>query len=602
MSETLTPPFDATSELLIGSPAARAKLVWFVDFSCVHTRSIRDLIYRSVQRFTPEDVAVEVRVLPEHADRSAELAARAGVAAARQGKYLDMHRALFRRETDYSEETIRMAAEEAGVDIARLMEDLWSDDVSAKLAADRRSAEISQAIDTPVVFIGGRRYRGSWDEEAILEAIQRPLGVRLQLASHDFFRWAASSGLVLVVASIAALLMVNLGFEAEYHRLIQADFGITVAGVPFILPLEAWVNDAWMAIFFLVVGIEIKREVVDGELSSVASASLPILAAIGGMAVPALIFAAINFGLSSQHGWGVPMATDIAFTLGILAMLGSRVPTSLKVFVSALAIADDLGAIVAIALFYGHGFDTGAFLWAIVTFAGMLALNRVRVYAVAPYLMLGAVLWYFTYQSGLHATLAGVLTALAIPSRPSARLDDVAAQTNAILASTSPDGPASHETVEELEGAVLRLRDPGFHLQRWLENWSSYFILPIFAFCNTGIALGGADFSPLQPETMGVIAGLMLGKPIGIVLAVIVATRLGLGRLSAEITFLQLVGAGCLAGIGFTMSIFIASAAFEGDTLGAVKLATMIASIAAAGIGVAIMILADRIKPDIPDP
>jgi NhaA family Na+:H+ antiporter len=331
-------------------------------------------------------------------------------------------------------------------------------------------------------------------------------------------------------------------------------------------------------------------------LSDPARAALPIIGAIGGMVVPALIFAAINWGLPSQHGWGVPMATDIAFTLGILALLGDRVPTSLKVFVSALAIADDLGAILVIAIFYGEGFHGQPFAIAVAIFALMMGLNRGRIYARIPYLILGVALWYFVHESGLHATLAGVLTAAAIPSRRSANIRGVAAQAAAIFEAEmrDPDTPVAHRTLTRLQSAIERLREPGFHLQNALENWSNFLILPLFAFFNTGIHMVGTHFSPTAPEVMGVIAGLALGKPLGIGLSVFVAVRFGLARLSSEISWRQLIGAGSLAGVGFTMSIFIGSASFAGEQLASVKLAILLASLISALIGSVLLWTAPR--------
>ncbi len=351
-----------------------------------------------------------------------------------------------------------------------------------------------------------------------------------------------------------------------------------------------------MALFFLIVGIEIKRELVDGELSTLSSAALPLIAAIGGMLVPAAVYALVNWGEPTIKGWGIPMATDIAFTLGILALLGDKIPTSLKVFVSALAIADDLGAIIVIAVFYGHGFQMDQFLFACLVFSFMITLNIGRVYTPTPYLILGAILWYFTHESGLHATLAGVLTAIAIPSRPSAQIKGVALQASRIFAYElrNPDKPAGTGSVLGLQSIIDRLRDPGFHLQHVLESWSNFLILPLFAFFNTGIIIIGASFSLLQPEVLGVILGPLIGKPLGIFVFVYIAVKLGLARLPAEINWTQILGAGLLCGVGFTMSIFISSAAFQGEQLQSVKLAVLLASVLAAILGTIVLMKASK--------
>ena len=309
--------------------------------------------------------------------------------------------------------------------------------------------------------------------------------------------------------------------------------------------------------------------------------------------MPALIYVAINWNSpDTLHGWGIPMATDIAFTLGIMALLGRRVPTSLKIFVSALAIADDLGAILVIALFYGHGFHMDAFLFGVGILAIMLVLNRARIYSRTPYLLLGVVLWYFVYESGLHATLAGVLTALAIPSRRSASIEGVAEQAASVFEAERANTAIGAGALARLESAVERLREPGFHLQHALEGWSNFLILPLFAFFNTGILIIGSSFALGSPEVLGVMAGLVIGKPLGIFLICYLGVRLGLAKLSPEISWTQVVGAGLLAGVGFTMSIFIGSAAFSGEQLESVKLAILIASLVAGSLGALVLIMA----------
>lgn len=602
MSDALTTDLHPSRDILMTDAGGRARLVWYLDFSCKHTRRIRDVLQRSTGRFGPQNVSMAVRFLPAEGDHiGAEIAARGAIAAAHQGAYGEMHRALFSRPPRYTEALILSIAEVLGLDLGRMKADMWSEATDARLAEDRIVAHAAGVRDTPALFIDGRLYDGAWDETSLTEEVQKPIGVQIRIASLEFFHWAASAGLVLILATVLALITVNIGFHDAYEHLRELPIGLTFGETAFSLPLEMWVNDALMALFFLLVGIEIKREVVDGELSDPSRAALPIFGAIGGMIVPAAIYAAINWGEPTLHGWGVPMATDIAFTLGILALLGDRVPTSLKVFVSALAIADDLGAILVIAVFYGHGFHMQEFAIAMAVFALMVALNRGRIYSRTPYLILGVALWYFIHESGLHATLAGVLTAAAIPSRRSANIQGVAAQTAALFDAElrDPDTPVAHGTLTRLQHAVDRLREPGFHLQNALEHWSNFLILPLFAFFNTGILIVGAHFSLWQPEALGVIAGLVIGKPLGIVLLVFLAVRLGLAQLSSEISWTQLLGAGCLAGVGFTMSIFIGTASFQGDQLASVKLAILVASLIAAVMGSLILIAAARsgVKP-----
>ncbi|KMW58285.1 Na+/H+ antiporter NhaA type [Candidatus Rhodobacter oscarellae] len=585
-------------DITLGTADAKVSLHWFVDYTSKPARRIRDVMMRTAERFPTEDVCLTLRFLPGSAPGAQE-AARAVIAAQGQGKAFDLHRALFERGRALDMHAIEAAAAELGLDVAQLRADMASEATDAVLADHRAEATAGHINAAPALFVDGRHYEGAWDEDSLIEAATKPLGYRWRLASSDFFEWAASAGMVLILATLAALVAVNIGLHHWYEELKHLKIGISIGEGGLNLPFEAWVNDGLMALFFLVVGIEIKREIVDGELSDMSRAALPIIGAIGGMLVPALIYVAVNWGGPGAGGWGVPMATDIAFTLGIMALLGSRVPTSLKVFVSALAIADDLGAIVVIALFYGHGFDGHALLLAGVVLVVMAGLNLARVYSRLPYLLLGVVLWYYVHESGLHATVAGVLTAAAIPSRRGANLAGVAAQTAAVFqaeleAASGSSRGIGNRAFEVLEGAMDRLREPGLHLQHALERWSNFLILPLFAFLNTGIVLVGMSFDLFAPEALGVILGLLVGKPLGIALAVWIAVRLGLARLSAEISWMQIIGAGALCGVGFTMSIFIGSAAFDGSTLDTVKLAILIASALSGVLGAALLWVAGR--------
>lgn len=369
--------------------------------------------------------------------------------------------------------------------------------------------------------------------------IERPLS----LSFKEFFESSKAGGIVLILCTIVSLSIANstlgpawLGFWHQY-----------IAG----LSIEHWVNDALMAIFFLLIGLELKRELVNGELSDLKNAMLPMLAAAGGIAVPALIHFGLNGGTPTQAGVGIPMATDIAFALGVLALLGNRVPASLKIFLTALAVMDDLGAIVVIALFYTAELSFLYLAGALAVFAGLLALNRVlRVMALLPYLVGGALMWFLMLESGVHATIAGVLLAFTIPY--SSREDDA--------------------------------ESPSHRLEHVLHKPVTFLILPVFALANTGIIIGaGWETELLSSNSLGIIAGLVVGKPVGIFLFSSAAVALGLCRLPLDLAWRHILGAGLLGGIGFTMSIFITNLAFvgAGDTINASKMAILVASLVA---------------------
>lgn len=345
----------------------------------------------------------------------------------------------------------------------------------------------------------------------------------------DFFESEKTSGVLLMLCTIASIAIANSDFGAIYlnfwHTKVVIGIGETFSMTH---SLEQWVNDGLMAIFFMLIGLEIEREVYTGELSQPKNASLPIIAALGGMIIPALLHFLLNAGTATQSGAGIPMATDIAFALGILALLGNRVPVSLKVFLAALAIIDDLGAILVIALFYQTNFSLVYFALAAVIFAVLLAFNRLGINKLSAYLIPGFALWYCMQQSGVHATIAGVLLAFAIPFR---------------------NGDES---------------SPSFRLQHILHKPVAFLIMPVFALANTGIELSGDWISGLATSnSLGILIGLCAGKPLGVVLFSLAAVKLGISQLPEDVQWNQIIGAGFLAGIGFTMSIFITLLAFD---------------------------------------
>ncbi len=367
--------------------------------------------------------------------------------------------------------------------------------------------------------------------------------MRIKRLFNEFFESEKAGGLILVCATIISLILANSPFQSTYLKIWDFD----VAGHNIV----HWINDGLMAIFFLLIGLELEREIYHGELASIKSASMPIFGALGGMVLPAAIFLALNFGTDTQAGAGIPMATDIAFAIGIISLLGNRVPASLKIFLIALAVIDDLGAIIIIAVFYTTSLSFLNLSIALGIISLLAIFNRLKVHNLIPYILGGVVAWYFMLLSGVHATITGVLLAFVVPYGNGGR------------------------------------KSPSYILQHILHKPVAFIILPLFAIANTSIVIGSNWLSSLgEPFSLGIIGGLVIGKPVGIVLFSMVAVWLGLANLPDDLKWKNIIGAGFLGGIGFTMSIFIALLAFDSQLIiDGSKIAILIASCVASGIG-----------------
>lgn len=380
---------------------------------------------------------------------------------------------------------------------------------------------------------------------------------------EEFFRLEAAGGIVLVIAALVALLWANTPWRELYTDLLHIPVVVQFGALRLDKPLLLWINDALMAVFFLLVGLEIKREVLQGELSSVRQATLPCIAALGGMLGPALIYSFINWGDPvAMRGWPIPAATDIAFALGVLALLGSRAPSTLKIFLLALAIIDDLGAIVIIALFYTEDLSLLSLGLGLAGLVALIVLNLAGVRRIAPYVLFGILVWVCVLKSGVHATLAGVALGFAIPLRG---------------------------TGQEREPPLRRL-------EHMLHPWVTYGILPVFAFANAGVALTGLSLnSLLEPVTLGIALGLFLGKQLSVFGITWIAVQLGIGQKPAGASWLQLYGMSVLTGVGFTMSLFIGTLAFEAPEYNvAVRLGVLSGSLACGIAGYLVLYLARR--------
>jgi NhaA family Na+:H+ antiporter len=435
---------------------------------------------------------------------------------------------------------------------------------------------------------------------------------RLAQPFQRFLHAEASGGILLLVATAIALLWANSGWADAYVGFWKkTPLSISLGDLSLSHPLYWWVNDGLMVIFFFVVGLEIKREILIGELSRPRQAILPVAAAVGGMLVPAALYALFNRTGQEAAGWGIPMATDIAFAIGVLSLLGKRVPLSLKVFLTALAIADDLGAVLVIAIFYTAELSLQGLAIAAAALVVMGVLNRLHVRAVLPYLGAGIVLWIGFVLSGIHPTVGGVIAALMIPARQRIDIDQFLNLTKGALRDFEADQTRGSDMLPSAvqRGALSRMdlatdqvEMPMRRLEDTLHPWVSYLIMPLFALANAGVAIdAGLRDVFSQPLALGIVVGLVVGKPIGIVLLSWIAVRLNLAELPGGVSWRSILGAGCLAGIGFTMSIFIAGLAFGSDPelLGNAKLAILGASLIAGILGgiLLLMVPASRDAP-----
>jgi len=403
------------------------------------------------------------------------------------------------------------------------------------------------------------------------------------LAVRNFFRTflhhESVGGVILMICAVLALFCANLPQLYFINEIWHTPVGLSVGNFSLQMSLAHWINDGLMAIFFFVVGLEIKREMMVGELSSFKKASLPIFAAVGGMTVPAIIYAIFNFSTpDSVSGWGIPMATDIAFALGVLSLLGKRVPLGLKVFLTALAIVDDLGAIIVLAIFYpSHALHLDMLLYAALIVAVLAAFNRLRVNRPLMYVVPGLFLWYFVYESGIHATISGVILALTIPSKTVInevkfsvsikywieKFRDASNSEVEVLANTE-----QQHIIHQISKSTKDICPLMHKFEHGLHPWVTFFIMPVFALANAGVGLTGDLFSlPVSPVIPGIFFGLLLGKPVGIFLFSLAAVKGGIAELPLGIKWKQVFALGVIAGIGFTMSIFIDGLAFSDQNL-----------------------------------
>jgi len=417
-----------------------------------------------------------------------------------------------------------------------------------------------------------------------------------------FMHIEASSGIVLIVATFAALVLANSPLSEHFLAFWKAPVGFRIGSFQMFHSLQHWINDGLMAVFFFVIGLEVKRELVMGELQDLRQAALPIAAAIGGMVVPACIYFSLLHGAPGERGWGIPMATDIAFVVGCLTVLGSRIPGSLRIMLLSLAIADDIGAIVVIAIGYTDSLNLTALVLGVVGIGIVIGLMEVGVRNLAVYLLFMVLVWFAFHESGIHATIAGVIFGLLTPTRAwisEGRLGMIANNTCNFLLGEGWSGSSDrYDIMRKMEVAARKSISPLERFETELHPWVGFLIMPLFALANAGVKVQLSDFT--NPVATAVLLGLLIGKPAGITIFSWLAVRLGFARLPKGVSWGVIAGGGFLAGIGFTMAIFIASLALQGNLLDAAKVGIIVGSFLSAIIGLAaLVLLLPKSSPDL---
>jgi NhaA family Na+:H+ antiporter len=596
MNNRLDRSVDSARDHVLGAPTAAITLVEYGSYDCPHCRAANARI-TEVRDQLGERVRYVFRHRPISGSDLARRAAELVEQAATPDEFWSAHVSLMTRSRTLTDDDLRVVADDLRLgenppDVAAAIEA----DARARVDADVASSHASGVRFTPTFFINNQRYDGPWDEISFTDAMLGSLGHRVRTAALGFASWAPSTGLLLLLATLLAVIVTNTDAGPAFTRFWETEFGLSFGDAAFRLSLVHWVNDALLTVFFLVVGLEIKREFTVGHLATRRSAALPIAAAVGGMVVPALIYVSLVPGGPWANGWGVPMATDTAFAVALIAVMGARVPVELRIFLTAAAIVDDIGAIIVVAIFYSDTLNVAALSGALAAVGFLVVLNRSGVYRVTPYVITGVVLWACVHAGGLHATLAGVLLATFIPTRKSPDYRALVLQAEAILASEASHGGEqfrlgpSEPALRELDAIHDRIESPADRLLRGVAPRSSYLVLPIFALANAGVVLAAEVISGHGMLMAAIVCGLAIGKPVGFILASWLAVRLGVAEKPTAYSWRQLAGAGALAGIGFTMSLFIAGQAFPVmSDFAAAKIAVFSASVLSAIIGVMVL-------------
>ncbi|MBX5088320.1 Na+/H+ antiporter NhaA [Rhizobium lentis] len=603
LNRWLDRPVDPSRDHVLGAASAELTLVEYGSYDCPHCRMANEEIARLRSHFG-DRMRYVFRHLPIAGSDLALRAATVAETARSDEEFWHIHVRLMTRSSELTAEDIdavtvdvggpggfRSSAEAAAAAKARVEEDITS-------------GRASGVRYTPTFFINDRRYDGPWDMSSMSDAMLGRLGHRVQSAAVDFASWGPSAGVLLLIASVVAVLLSNSAAGAMFEDLLHSEFAFMFGSAGFRLSALHWINDGLLTVFFIVVGLEIKRELTVGRLATINTAALPIAAAIGGMVAPALIYWLFLPAGPLSHGWGIPMATDTAFAVALIVMMGRRVPVELRVFLTAAAIVDDIGSIAVVALFYTSELQLAYALAACVVTSILWGLGRAHVYRVSVYLLFGVFLWIFVFASGLHASLAGIVLALFIPTRSAPNLPAMMVQANAIIAAEARSGDAlrhgpSLPALRALDAIHDRIESPADRLLRHAGARTSYVILPLFALANAGVEFNAETLASHQPLMTAIATGLFVGKPLGIMLACAAAIQFGIARKPEAYSWQQLFGAAALAGIGFTMSLFIAGQAFRNSPeFAAAKIAVFGASLLSAVAGSALLLTSKQMSTD----
>lgn len=594
-SSRLTQPVNNNDHVL-GDPQAPITLVEYGSYFSESCHVAHEVIANLRERFG-DQMRYVYRHLPLPGNEPAKKAAiLSEYAAETSGNFWKVHDALMKRR-GLSEQDFKEVAADFNLPMTDTPDNNKLNKATQKVENDVQSAFESGALFAPTFYINDRRYEGTWDESSLEEAMTGSPGYRMYTAALDFLRWAPSAGIALFIMVILALVLANSSLGPQFAALWEIPFGFQAGELSFNLPLIKWINDGFLSIFFLVVGLEIKREFTVGRLASRRAAGLPIAASIGGILIPTIIYLAIAPAGPLSSGWGTTISTDTAFAIALIAFIGNRVPVELRIFLTACAIVDDLVSILVVAVFYTEEINTNFLIASVVVTAILAGINKWRIYHILPYILLGFLLWFCLHQAGVHATLAGVILALCIPTRPPANFRALNAQAQRIFNAEAHFGKdslirhgASQRAVQMLNTIHDRLESPATKVLHAIEPWSSYFVLPLFALANAGVLVTLDVFKTDLQLMMAIFFGLVIGKPVGIYLFSRLAVHFNIAEKPASYHWRQLFGAGALAGIGFTMSLFIASEAFPLPAdFAAAKIAIFMASIVAGILGAIIL-------------